>query len=203
VKILIIGASGLIGTAVAAALAARHTIISASRSAGDHRVDLGDKASTARLLATVGPVDAIVAVAGHAAWNVLQQLTDADFEASLRNKLMAQVNLVRLALPFLDVTGSLTLTGGTYSREPTASATAVALTNAALEGFAIAAALDLPHGPRVNVVTPPIVGDLRVDRGRVVAMPATDVALAYVASVEGHDTGKVIDARLFADLSRV
>ena len=44
-KILIVGASGTIGKAVAEALSARHEIVTAGRSSGDYRVDLTDLAS--------------------------------------------------------------------------------------------------------------------------------------------------------------
>ena len=92
-RILLIGASGTIGQAVARALAG-HEVVAASRH-GAERVDITDPASLRALLARVGQVDAIVGVAGGGVWKPLDQLTDDDFAASLRDKLMGQVNLVR------------------------------------------------------------------------------------------------------------
>ena len=62
-KVLIVGASGAIGKAVAAELGARHEIIKAGRS-GAEQVDMADAASVAALFDRIGTVDAIVATAG-------------------------------------------------------------------------------------------------------------------------------------------
>ena len=63
-----------------------------------------------------------------------------------------------------------------------------------------AAALELPRGQRINVVSPPWVTETLAELGwtHVRGMPAGDVARAYVASVEGTQTGQVLDARHFS-----
>jgi len=43
-------------------------------------------------------VDAVVSIAGQAAFRPLPALTDADFALGLNNKLMGQVNLVRFGI---------------------------------------------------------------------------------------------------------
>ncbi len=48
-KILVAGASGTIGRAVAAELAPRHDIIAVGRASGDVTMDITDEASSARL----------------------------------------------------------------------------------------------------------------------------------------------------------
>jgi uncharacterized protein YbjT (DUF2867 family) len=96
-KIIVIGATGTIGSEVVRALAARnHEVIGASRK-GEVKVDLQDSRSIEQLFATVENVDAVVSCAGDAAFKPLTDLTDADFELSLRSKLMGQVNLARIA----------------------------------------------------------------------------------------------------------
>ena len=74
------------------------------------------------------------------------------------------------------------------------------MVNAGLEGFVRAAALELPRGIRVNVVSPPWVTEtllaLKMDPS--LGMPATTVAQAYLASVEGAATGQTIDPRKLA-----
>ena len=71
---------------------------------------------------------------------------------------------------------------------------AVSLVNAALEGFTRAAALEAPRGIRVNIVSPPWVSETLTALGMDPAggLPAGDVARAYVASIEGKRSGKVI-----------
>jgi nucleoside-diphosphate-sugar epimerase len=105
-RILIVGATGTIGLPVVQALQVRHEVISASHSRSAFTVDLGEAESIRRLYAKVGRVDAIVSIAGQAAFRPLLALTDADFALGLNNKLMGQVNLVRLASRWSRMEGS-------------------------------------------------------------------------------------------------
>jgi NAD(P)-dependent dehydrogenase (short-subunit alcohol dehydrogenase family) len=199
VKVIVVGATGTIGRAVADALAARHEVVRVSRK-GSPAADLEDAASLERLFQTVKEVDAVVSCAGSAAFKPLLQLSDADFQASLRSKLMGQVNLARIGLRHLRDRGSITLTSGVLSREPMPGGAAISMVNAALEGFAVGAALEAPRGIRVNVVSPPWIAEtlaaLKMDpKG---GIPAAACAKAYLAAVEGRDTGRTIDARALA-----
>lgn len=197
-RILIIGASGTIGAAVAQALETRHTVLRASQARSALAVDLADRDSIKRLYAKVGRVDAVVSAAGQAAFRPLPALTDADFALSLNNKLMGQVNLVRLGVEFLADGGSFTLTSGILSRRPMPGGAAVGLVNAGLEGFVRAAALDLPRGIRINAVAPGWVREtlaaMKMDPAP--GIPAAQVAGTYVRCVEGLMTGHVLDAVL-------
>lgn len=197
-KILVIGATGTIGSAVAAAFAARgHTVVAASRRSGDVRVDIDDPASVGALFERVGTVDAVVSCAGNAAFKPLTSLTDDDFALSLRSKLMGQVNVTRRALATLGDGGSVTLTSGILAQTPMTGSAAVSLVNAGIEGFMRAAAREAPRGIRVNAVSPPWVKEtlekLKMDATG--GLPAAEVAKAYVAAVEGKPSGEVIAAR--------
>ncbi len=196
-KILVIGATGTIGAAVAAALEQRgHEVVQASRH-GELRVDIDDAASVRALFERGGELDAVVSCAGNAAWKPLAALGDDDFALSLRSKLMGQVNVTRAALGKLRDGGSVTLTSGVLAQTPMPGSAAVSLVNAGLEGFARAAALEAPRGIRVNVVSPPWVTEtlvkLKMDPSG--GTPAAEVAQAYVAAVEGHERGQVIPGR--------
>jgi NAD(P)-dependent dehydrogenase (short-subunit alcohol dehydrogenase family) len=194
-RVLVIGATGTIGSAVVAALTPRHEILAVSHRHGSLRVDLGDLGSVTQLLRAVGRVDAVVSAAGVARFAPLAQLTDDDFALSLRNKLMGQVNLVRLGVSSLADGGSFTLTSGFLGRYPAIGSPAISLVNAGLEGFVRAAALELPRGIRVNVVSPPWVTETLKALGRdpSTGTPAAVVAQAYVRSVESVQNGQVID----------
>jgi NAD(P)-dependent dehydrogenase (short-subunit alcohol dehydrogenase family) len=193
-RILLVGATGTIGEAVAAALGDRHEVIRASRSNAEEQVDLGDPESIRDLFSRVGPVDAVVSAAGQAAFKPLDDLVDEDFEFSLGNKLMGQVNLVRYGLDSVADGGSVTLTSGVLAERPELGTGAISLVNAGLEGFARAAALEAPRGIRVNVVSPPWVTETLEAMGRPLegGLPAATVATAYVRSVEGTDSGQVL-----------
>src|SRR5688572_8612575 len=96
-RVVVIGATGTIGSAVVSALGATHDVLACSRRS-DPPVDIELLSSIEGLFATVKNVDAVVCCAGSAAWKPLEQLSGEDFALSLRNKLMGQVNLIRVAL---------------------------------------------------------------------------------------------------------
>ncbi len=198
-KIIIIGASGTIGKAVTEALGARHQVVKVGKTRGDLQVDLASTDSIKRLFKKAAPFDAVVCAAGAARFAPLQKLTDEDFAFSLANKLMGQVNLVRLGIDHINDRGSFTLTSGVLAVEPMPGSAAISLINAGLEGFVRAAALELPRGVRVNVVSPPWVSETLKSMGKdpAAGMPAAKVAAAYVAVVEGGQTGQVLMAREF------
>ncbi|MFL6195093.1 MAG: short chain dehydrogenase [Thermoanaerobaculia bacterium] len=199
-RVVIIGATGTIGKAVVGALKGRHEVIQASRNGGDHQVDISDKASIESLFESIGPFDALISAAGQAKFGPLDGLSDADFQFSLNNKLMGQVNLVRVGLRHVRDNGSFTLTSGVLADEPIPGSAAISLVNAGLEGFARAASLEAPEGVRVNVVSPPWVSETLRAMGRDgdAGLPAATVARAYVESIQGSRNGEVIDAREFA-----
>jgi NAD(P)-dependent dehydrogenase (short-subunit alcohol dehydrogenase family) len=194
-RILLIGATGTIGQAVAAALGSRHDVIPASRHKAHESVDLSDPKSIRALFERVGRVDAIVSAAGQAVFKPFPDLLDEDFAFSMGNKLMGQANVVRFGLASLADNGSVTLTSGVLAQQPMPGSAAISLVNAGLEGFARAAALEAPRGIRVNVVSPPWITETVQAMGWPPvpgALPAAVVARSYVESVEGRITGQVL-----------
>jgi NAD(P)-dependent dehydrogenase (short-subunit alcohol dehydrogenase family) len=200
-KVLVVGGTGTIGKPVVEALrAAGHQVQTAERSGGDLQVDMRSPDSVRAMLAQAGRVDAIVSCAGSGAWKPLEQLSDEDFETSLHYKLMGQVNLARYGAESLADGGSVTLTSGVLAQEPMPGGAAISLVNAGLEGFARAAALEMPRGIRINVVGPPWASETLQAMGQDPSggMPAADVARAYVDAVTGTHNGQVLDARKYA-----
>jgi NAD(P)-dependent dehydrogenase (short-subunit alcohol dehydrogenase family) len=200
VKILVVGGTGTIGAAVVEAFRAEHEVIAAGHRSGDVRVDITAMDSVRRMFDEVAPVDAVVSCAGRAAFGPLDQLTDEQFRLCLDDKLMGQINLVRAGVDQVRDGGSFTLTSGLLARHPVPGSAAITTVNAGLEAFARAAALEVPRGIRVNVVSPPWVSETLSAMGRDPSggLPAAIVARAYLASVQGDETGKTLDARNFA-----
>lgn len=200
-RIVVVGATGTIGKEIVKALEGRgrHEIVPVSHSRGEHRVDLASRDSIAALFAKLGSFDALVSAAGNAKFAPLAKLTDEDFAFSLGDKLMGQVNLVRLGAAAIRDGGSFTLTSGVLAGEPMPGGAAVSVVNAGVEAFVRAAALELPRGVRVNAVSPPWVTETMKALGMdpTGGLDAAKVAAAYVESVEGRATGTVIDARRF------
>jgi NAD(P)-dependent dehydrogenase (short-subunit alcohol dehydrogenase family) len=194
-KILIVGASGTIGTAVASELKQRNDIVTAGRKSGDHTVDTTDLDSIRALFEKVGPVDAVVSTAGNVHFGPLLQMTPEQLAIGLADKLMGQVHLALEASKHLNPGGSVTLTAGTLSKDPIRFGASASLVNSAIEGFVRAAALEFPAGTRINVVSPTVLRESMPSYGPYFpgseGVPAKRVALAYAKSVEGAQTGQV------------
>ena len=194
-KILVIGATGTIGKAVVEALESEHEVVTAAYSSGaDVSIDLEDQASIRAAFEKTGPLDAVVSTAGNAAFGALAEQSDEDYQLALNNKLMGQVNLVRLGSEFIKPGGSITLTSGILSRQPMPGSASIAMVNGALESYARAAALELEQF-RLNVVAPAFVKETMEMMGMDSAsgISAADTSKAYVAAVAGDMHGQTLD----------
>lgn len=195
-KIIVVGAAGDIGQAVCQQLGTRHDLITAGRSGGDVLVDMADRASVDAMYHKIGPVDAVVSTAGDVHFGPLADFTQETFLIGLQNKVMGQVNLVLAGLSKVTEGGSFTLTSGVLDRDPIRMGTAAATANGALGGFVVGAAIEMPRGLRINVVSLGLL-DVSVPRygswfpGHV-PVSADRVGLAFAKSVEGGITGQVI-----------
>jgi NAD(P)-dependent dehydrogenase (short-subunit alcohol dehydrogenase family) len=199
-RILLVGAAGTMGRAVAAELGKRHHIIAAGRRSGDVRLDLSNPPSIRGALAASAPLDAVVCTAGEVAFAPMSTIHPAPIGESayilgLTSKLMGQVNLALAAREHLVDGGSITLTAGILSEQPIAGGSSASMVNGALEGFVRAAAVELPRGIRINLVSPSVLVESMASfasffRG-FEPVPAARVALAFSRSVEGVQTGQV------------
>ena len=91
--------------------------------------------------------------------------------------------------------GSFTMTSGVLNRDPIRGGSCAAAANGALDGFVKGAAVDLPRGIRINVVSPEILETSRAKyegyfRGHAHVSDKA-VGLAYSKAVEGCLTGQV------------
>lgn len=193
-KILLIGASGTVGRAVAQELH-QHEIIRAGRTSGDVHVDITSDESVAALFEKTGTVDAIVATTGNLFFGPLEKMTTQNFSVGLQDKLLGQVRLALVGQHYLREGGSITLTSGVVGQEPIAQGVNATTVNAALEGFVKAAACELKRGQRINVVSPTMLSESQEAYGPFFpgfeSVPAARVALAYRRSIEGVQTGRV------------
>ena len=196
-RILLVGASGTIGQAVAKELSSRHDIVSAGSRSGDVRMDVTDPGSIRTALTQVGQFDALVSTTGKAKFAPFDQMHDADYAIGLRDKLMGQVNLVLIGRELIADGGSFTLTSGILSHDPVRFGSSASMVNGAIDAFVRAAAIELPRGIRINAVSPGVLVESLPAYGPFFlgheAVPGARVALAYAKSVEGARTGQVFD----------
>ncbi len=153
-RILVVGASGTLGSAICRELGSRHEIVTAGRNSGDERVDVEDFASIQAMYQRVGTVDAVVSALGKVHFGALSDMTPDLMAIGLRNKLMGQVNLVLAGTPHVADGGSFTLISGILAHDPIKLGTSASLVNGAIESFVEAAAIELPRGIRINAVSP-------------------------------------------------
>ena len=194
-KIILIGGAGTLGSAVDKALKARHEIVKVGRKSGDLQVDITSPVSIEQLFSKIGEFDAVVSTAGDVHFGPLAEFTQDKFQIGLHSKLMGQVNLVVLGLKHIRNGGSFTLTTGQINEDPISVGASGAMVNGGLEAFARSAAIELPRGLRINVVSPTVTEEAWSAFGPFFPgqkpVPASEAALGYVKSVEGMQTGKI------------
>jgi NAD(P)-dependent dehydrogenase (short-subunit alcohol dehydrogenase family) len=195
-KIVVVGATGIVGKAAVAALQDRHEVIKVGKRNGDLQVDITDTDSIRGMFKKVGKIDALVSTTGKVHFGEFDKMTEKEFAIGLKDKLMGQVNLVLLGRDHLNDGGSFTLTSGVLSHDPIRYGVSASLVNGALESFTRAAAIEMPRGLRINIVSAgvlvealPVYGDYFRGHDPV---PGARVGNAYLKSVEGLLTGQVL-----------
>ncbi len=193
-KVVVVGATGLIGKAVTALLTDEgHEIVQVSRTT-QPSVELGNPRSINSFYKTLGEVDAIICVAGRRADGIssLAKLTDEAIESAIREKLAGQVNLVRHGLANVRPAGVFILTGGMSAYTSLPNLSVSAMVNTGLEGFVRHAALELEDGRRIVIIHPAPVREAVIQNGMDGARfpTAATVATTYLKALEGTNTGK-------------
>ncbi|QLH43377.1 MAG: short chain dehydrogenase [Coxiellaceae bacterium] len=194
-KIIIIGGTGTIGSAVAKELQSRHELILVGHSKGDITVDITDVESIKKMYQKIGKFDAVIATTGNVCFDEFSKMDAAKYQIGLQSKLMGQVNLVLIGYPHINDYGSFTLTSGILSQDPIKFGSSASMVNGAIDSFVKAAAIEMQRGIRINVVSPTVITE---------SMPAYEsyfrgfppvtaakAALAYSKSVEGLQTGQI------------
>jgi NAD(P)-dependent dehydrogenase (short-subunit alcohol dehydrogenase family) len=194
-KVVVIGASGTIGQAVVQELSPRHEIVKVGRQSGDVNVDITSTESITKMYETIGDFDALVATTGNVHFGDLNQMSEQDYYLGIKDKLMGQVNLVLIGKKYINEAGSFTLTSGVVSHDPIKYGSSASMVNAAIDGFVIGAAIELPRGIRINSVSPGVVLESMDSYGNFFRghepVPVSRVALAFSKSVEGLLSGKI------------
>lgn len=192
-KILVVGSTGLIGSYVAKALEKHGEVVGVSRST-EISVDVKDSASIKSMYEKVGKVDAVASCIGKVAFKSITELTYDEYLAGLKDKVMGQVELVRVGMEYVNDGGSFTLMTGILARDPIPAGSVAALANGAIESFTLAAAIELPRNLRINTVSPNVLVEATSYHSAFPGfhqVPASVVADTYVKSIMGKQTGQV------------
>lgn len=192
-RVLIIGSTGLLGSALGKILQTSYEVIEAFRTSQTHPVDISKSESLVALFEKVGNVDSIICTAGVANFKGFHEASDQDWSFGLANKLMGQVNTVRLGAKYINPQGSIILTTGVLSTYPMQGSSIVTTVNAAVEGFVKSAALELKDQVRVNAVSPGWISETlaQMNMDTSIGLPAAEVAEKYRELIESDATGAI------------
>ena len=195
-NILIIGGNGTIGKKVSFFLSKGNKIITAGRNSGDLKVDLSDSNSIKNLFEKNRNFHAVISIAGEAVWAPFDDLSEEDYYKGIKNKMMGQVNLVKIGRKYINYGGSFTLTTGILADNPVKMTTSAALVNGGIHSFVKAASLEMENNIRVNVISPGLVEDSAEKYKdyfpgyEIVKMK--DLAELYAKVILGEQNGEVI-----------
>lgn len=156
-KIVIVGASGTMGSYLASALEKEHEVIKADRKGVDVQVDITSTASIENMYKQIGAFDALICTAGPTYVGPWKNLNDATFRNGVEGKMMGQINLVLIGQHYINPKGSFTLITGALTHEPQKNFANASAANAAVNGFVRAAAIELENGIRINAVSPTVI----------------------------------------------
>jgi NAD(P)-dependent dehydrogenase (short-subunit alcohol dehydrogenase family) len=194
-KIVIVGATGTMGKYLAGALEKEHQVIKVGTTGGDLQADFTSPESVENLFKTIGSFDALICTAGPSYIGPWKNLTPDLFRKGLDGKLLGQVNLVLIGQKYINPKGSFTLITGQLTHEPVLNFANASAANGAIESFVRAAAVELPHGIRINAVSPTVIenspqyfpffpGDIPVTM--------KELEFGFRKSVFGAGTGQII-----------
>ncbi len=194
-KIIIVGATGTMGKHLASAFEKDHEIVRVGRERGDLQADINSPASIENLFRQVGAFDALISTTGTTHVGPWKTMTDQEFRKGIEGKLMGQVNLVLIGQHYINPKGSFTLITGALTQEPVLNFANASAANGAIEAFVRAAAIELPHGIRINAVSPTVIesspqyfpffpGDIPVTMHQ--------LEYGFRKSVFGANTGQII-----------
>lgn len=156
-KIVVVGASGTMGTYLSRAFEKEHEVIRADRNSPEVRVDITSPEAIEKMYQEIGAFDALISTAGPTYVGPWKNLDDETFRVGLEGKMMGQINLVLIGQHYINPKGSFTLITGALTHEPQKGFANASAANSAVEGFVRAAAIELENGIRINAVSPTVI----------------------------------------------
>ena len=159
-------------------------------------MDIEDIDSIRAMYLKIGKVDAVVSAIGRGHFGAVHEMTSEQFMEGIHHKVLPQVNLVLEGFDHVNDGGSFTLTSGVLNRDPIRGGSCFAAANGALDSFVLGAAVDMPRGIRINVVSPEVLESCREKYDGFmpghVHVSDERVGLAYSKAVEGCLSGQVL-----------
>jgi NADP-dependent 3-hydroxy acid dehydrogenase YdfG len=195
-KVLVIGASGLLGSNIVEMLKGTYDVISSSLNDENYPVDISDENSIISLLSKVGKVDAIISTAGMVNFISWSQAKMTDWSFGLQNKLMGQINIMRLGREYVNDGGAIVLTTGLLAQQPIPNSSIVSTVNAGLEAAIASTKVELDGRVRIGAVSPGWISETMLAMGMdpEPGMPVAEVAHLFLDFIKHGENGQVVAA---------
>lgn len=194
-KILVVGGTGTLGSAVVSLLEKDHEVISVGRTSGDYQVDIENKASIEKLFEKIGTVDGVISTCGDGRVAPFHIQSDEDMDLAINSKLKGQIDLIRVGVHSVKENGFILVTTGTASHTFMPGASSITMANNGLEGYIRAINIEQFNGVRINAVSPYFIKEtvemMKLDVPN--AISAADTATVYKMVMDSSDSGIVAD----------
>ncbi|HHF0518557.1 TPA: short chain dehydrogenase [Vibrio alginolyticus] len=194
-KVLILGSTGLVGSALVEKLKGSVEVVEASFNHPENPFDLANPDSLKALFEKVGNVDAILCTAGVANLSDWAAADDSEWEFGIKNKMMGQINTLRFGEKYVNDGGAIVLTSGVLAQYPFKGSSIVTTVNAAVEAAVKSASVEVDR-IRFNAVSPGWVAETMVAMGMdpEPGLPASKVAQYYIDLMNESASGDVVVA---------
>jgi len=142
----------------------------------------------------------VISTTGAAVFARLDERTDEQFSLGWDNKLMGQINILRVGQLCIRIGGVILLTSSMPAYQPMPGSAPVSAANGAINAFVKAAVLELGDTMRINAISPIFVKETieMMEMDNASGMSASDTAETYLAALEGAMSGEVLDVRWHA-----
>lgn len=194
-KVLVLGSTGLVGSALVDKLKSSVEVVEASFNHAENPFDISNPASLKALFEKVGKVDAILCTAGVATMSDWATADDSEWDFGIQNKMMGQINTMRFGAKYVKDGGAIILSTGILAQYPFKGSSIVTTVNAAVEAAVKSASVELER-IRFNAVSPGWVSETMVAMGMdpEPGMPAADVAQHYLDLMYESTSGEIVVA---------
>lgn len=190
-KILVIGGTGMIGTAVVNLLKKEHEVISIGKISGDYQMDINNNSSIEKLFKDFKDIDGVISTTGDGVMGTFNTQPDEEIDLAINSKLKANINLIRTAINYINENGFIIVTTGAASHTPIPGASSITMATAGLEGYVRAIQVEERNNIRVNVVSPQAVIETLTELNMSFpnAVSVADTAMAYKKVIDSNESG--------------
>ncbi|TKB57264.1 short chain dehydrogenase [Ferrimonas aestuarii] len=192
-KVLVLGATGLVGKALVEQLKGEAEVVEASFNHPENPFDIAKPESLKALFEKVGKVDAILCTAGVVTMTDWHNDNDDEWNFGIQNKMMGQINTMRFGEKYVNDGGAIVLSTGILAQYPFKGSSIVTTVNAAVEAAVKAASVEVDR-IRFNAVSPGWVAETMVAMGMdpEPGLPANEVAKRYIDLMDSSTSGEVV-----------